>query len=187
MKLLSTLTLSAALLFSPILYAKEISGVNLSDSITFETQTLQLNGAGVRSKFFMDLYVGSLYVPTPIQTTTDVINAPIAAIRLNITSGMITSEKMHDAIIEGFELATADNTTDIQPQIDAFMALFKDEIKEGDQFTLVASKSRGVTAYKNGQEQATIEGEMFRQALLKIWLGEKPAQKSLKEAMLGAH
>jgi hypothetical protein len=65
------------------------------------------------------------------------------------------------------------------------MALFKDEIKEGDQFTLVANKARGVTAYKNGQEQATIEGEMFRQALLKIWLGDKPAQKSLKEAMLG--
>jgi len=38
------------------------------------------------------------------------------------------------------------------------MALFKDEIKQGDQFTLFANKSRGVTAYKNGQEQATIEG-----------------------------
>lgn len=185
MKLLSTLTLATALLFPLLTQAKEVAGVKIADSITHDEQTLQLNGAGVRSKFFMNLYVGSLYVPTPSKTSSEVINAPIAAIGLNITSGMITAEKMHDAIIEGFELATANNTTDIQPQIDAFMALFKDEIKPGDQFTLVASKSRGVTAYKNGQEQATIEGEMFRQALLKIWLGEKPAQKSLKEAMLG--
>ncbi|MGL5469680.1 MAG: chalcone isomerase family protein [Shewanella sp.] len=185
MKLLSTLTLTTALLFPLLTHAKEVSGVQVADSITLDAQTLQLNGAGVRSKFFMDLYVGSLYVPTPSKTTAEVINAPIAAIRLNITSGMITSEKMRDAITEGFEHATADNTTDIQQQIDAFMALFKDEIKQGDQFTLVANKSRGVTAYKNGQEQATIEGEMFRQALLKIWLGEKPAQTSLKEAMLG--
>ncbi|KEK27638.1 chalcone isomerase family protein [Shewanella xiamenensis] len=185
MKLLSTLTLTTALLFPLFTQAKEVSGVQVADSITLDAQALQLNGAGVRSKFFMDLYVGSLYVPTPSNTTAEVINAPVAAIRLNITSGMITSEKMRDAIIEGFEYATADNTTDIQPQIDAFMALFKDEIKQGDQFTLVANKSRGVTAYKNGQEQATIEGEMFRQALLKIWLGEKPAQASLKEAMLG--
>ncbi|QYJ79851.1 chalcone isomerase family protein [Shewanella acanthi] len=185
MKFFSALTLTAALLSSQFVQAIEVSGVQIADKITLQEQPLTLNGAGIRSKFFMDLYVGSLYVPTHMKTTAEVIDAPIAAIRLNITSGLITSEKMHDAIIEGFEAATADNTTDIQSQIDAFMALFKDEIKLGDQFTFVASKAQGVTAYKNGQEQATIEGEMFRQALLKIWLGEKPAQKSLKEAMLG--
>ncbi|MCH1931608.1 chalcone isomerase family protein [Shewanella sp. A25] len=185
MKFLSILTLTAALLLPPLAQAVEVSGVQVADNITLKAQALTLNGAGVRSKFFMDLYVGSLYVPSPMKTTAEVIDAPISAIRLNITSGLITSEKMHDAIVEGFEAATADNTTDIQSQIDAFMALFKDEIKLGDQFTFVASKAQGVTAYKNGQEQATIEGEMFRQALLKIWLGDKPAQKSLKEAMLG--
>ena len=184
MKLLSTLTLASALLLPHTLMAKEVSGVQVAETVTLDSQTLQLNGAGVRSKFFMDLYVGSLYLPAALSSTAAVIDAPVAAIRLNITSGMITSEKMRDAITEGFEQATAENTADIQPQIDTFMALFK-EIKEGDQFTLVANKARGVTAYKNGQEQATIEGEMFRQALLKIWLGDKPAQKSLKEAMLG--
>ena len=185
MKLLSTLTLATALFLPNISCAKDISGIEVADTIVLENQSLQLNGAGVRSKFFMDLYVGSLYVPAQLSSTVAVLEAPAAAIRLNITSGMITSEKMRDAITEGFEHATAENTADIQPQIDAFMALFKEEIKEGDQFTLVANKARGVTAYKNGQEQATIEGEMFRQALLKIWLGDKPAQKSLKEAMLG--
>lgn len=185
MKLLSTLTLASALLLPHTLMAKEVSGVQVAETVTLDSQTLQLNGAGVRSKFFMDLYVGSLYLPAALSSTAAVIDAPVAAIRLNITSGMITSEKMRDTITEGFEQATAENTADIQPQIDTFMALFKEEIKEGDQFTLVANKARGVTAYKNGQEQATIEGEMFRQALLKIWLGDKPAQKSLKEAMLG--
>jgi len=185
MKLLSTLTLATALFLPNISYAKSISGIEVADTIMLENQSLQLNGAGVRSKFFMDLYVGSLYVPSQLSNTIAVLEAPVAAIRLNITSDMITAEKMRDAITEGFEQATADNTTDIQPQIDAFMALFNEEIKQGDQFTLATSKAHGVTAFKNGQEQATIEGEMFRQALLKIWLGDKPAQKSLKEAMLG--
>ncbi|MGL5395016.1 MAG: chalcone isomerase family protein, partial [Shewanella sp.] len=63
MKLLSTLTLTTALLFPLLTHAKEVSGVQVADSITLDAQTLQLNGAGVRSKFFMDLYVGSLYVP----------------------------------------------------------------------------------------------------------------------------
>lgn len=185
MKLLSTLILATALLLPNISSAKDISGIQVADTMMLENQSLQLNGAGVRSKFFMDLYVGSLYVPSQASSTVAVLEAPIAVIRLDITSGMITAEKMRDAITEGFELATAGNTTDIQPQIDEFMALFNEEIKQGDQFTFAASKVQGVTAFKNGQEQATIAGEMFRQALLKIWLGDKPAQKNLKEAMLG--
>ncbi|MGL4711101.1 MAG: chalcone isomerase family protein, partial [Shewanella sp.] len=117
MKLLSTLTLASALLLPHTLMAKEVSGVQVAETVTLDSQTLQLNGAGVRSKFFMDLYVGSLYLPTALGDTAAIIDAPTAAIRLNMTSGMITAEKMHAAISEGFELATANNTIDIQPQI----------------------------------------------------------------------
>ena len=182
-------TLSKAALFSAAFLsctatAKEISGVEVSEQINLAEMQLQLNGAGVRSKFFMDLYVGSLYLPKKASDLQTVLAAPSAVIRLNITSGMITSEKMRDAIIDGFDDATDGNTDAIQPQIDAFMALFRDEIVEGDQFTFVTSKSQGVTAFKNEVEQDTIAGEAFREALLKIWLGDSPAQNSLKKAML---
>ncbi|WP_076410821.1 chalcone isomerase family protein [Shewanella sp. UCD-KL12] len=165
--------------------AKEISGVEISEQLDASGVQLQLNGAGVRSKFFIDLYVGSLYLPNKTSKLETVLAAPAAAVRLNITSGMITSDKMRDAIIEGFDDATDGDTQAIQAQIDSFMALFTDEIVEGDQFTFVTSKSEGVTAFKNGTEQDTITGEAFRTALLKIWLGDSPAQNSLKKAMLG--
>ncbi|MCE9679244.1 chalcone isomerase family protein [Shewanella sp. AS1] len=177
-------TLLASLLIGSQASARTVSDVEVTEQLSVANQTLQLNGAGVRSKFFMDLYVGSLYTPSQVSNTQAVLDADIAAIRLNITSGLITSDKMHDAIIEGFESATNDNMAPIQPEIDAFMALFTAEIVEGDQFTFEAQKGLGVTAYKNGEKQATIEGEAFRQALLNIWLGDKPAQKSLKKAML---
>ncbi|WP_258406952.1 chalcone isomerase family protein [Shewanella rhizosphaerae] len=172
-------------ILSTPLAAKTLADVPLADEIVLSEQALQLNGAGIRSKFFMDLYVSSLYTQSPSQTLDSVLNAPRVAIRLNIVSGMITSEKMQDAIIEGFDDATGGEPEAIQPQIDAFMALFSAPIAEGDQFTLEAIKDLGVTAYKNGEKQATVEGEAFRKALLKIWLGDKPAQKSLKRAMLG--
>ena len=184
MKSLITLTLITASFIACNVNAKSVADLEVADNIDIAGQTLQLNGAGVRSKFFMDLYVGSLYTPSVVSDTQAVLDAPIAVIRLNITSGMITSDKMHDAIIEGFEDATDGRVEPIQPQIDAFMALFSDEIIQGDQFTLEAKKMFGVTAYKNGKPQATIEGEPFRQALLMIWLGDEPAQKSLKKAML---
>ncbi|BAJ01365.1 chalcone isomerase family protein [Shewanella violacea] len=181
--LMSAVIVSAAL--SSQVNAREISDINVAEQIVINDNQLQLNGAGVRSKFFIDLYVGSLYLTSPSHDLANVLAAEESAVRLNITSGMITSEKMHDAIIEGFDDATDGNTQEIQVQIDAFMALFSEEIIKGDQFTLVTSKSSGVTAYKNEVPQDTIKGEAFRQALLKIWLGDSPAQNSLKEEMLG--
>ena len=185
MKSLIRSLLFVSLCFSMPLAAKTVADVSLDEQLTLGDQSLQLNGAGVRSKFFMDLYVGSLYTPSPSTSLQSVLETPKVAIRLNIISGMITSEKMQDAIIEGFDDPTNGNPQGIQAEIDAFMALFSAPIAEGDQFTLEANKDFGVTAYKNGVKQATVEGEAFRQALLKIWLGDKPAQKSLKKAMLG--
>ncbi len=188
MSLISTFS-KAALLGAAFLSctatAKEISGVEISEQLEITGTQLQLNGAGVRSKFFMDLYVGSLYLPSKASDLQAVLAAPSAVVRLNITSGMITSDKMRDAILDGFDDATDGETQAIQAQIDAFMALFSDEIVEGDQFTFATSKSEGVTAFKNGAVQDSITGDAFREALLKIWLGDSPAQNSLKKAMLG--
>ncbi|MCL1051209.1 chalcone isomerase family protein [Shewanella abyssi] len=185
MKFISTIVIAATLFLPLSLQAKEVAGVEVNETLTFNEQPLVLNGAGVRSKFFIDLYVGSLYVPTTLDNTAAVIAADNVAVRLNITSGMITADKMKDAINEGFDDATDGNTAAIQPQIDQFMGLFSAEIVDGDQFTFLASKASGVTAFKNGTAQATIISEPFRQALLNIWLGDEPAQNSLKKAMLG--
>jgi long-chain acyl-CoA synthetase len=37
----------------------------------------------------------------------------------------------------------------------------------------------------DGRERATIEGDAFNRALTRVWLGDHPAQASLKAAMLG--
>jgi hypothetical protein len=114
MKLLSYLGLVAALFVSPILQAKMVSGINVPDSIVVNQQSLVLNGAGVRSKFFMDLYIGSLYLASVQSELEKVIEQPVAVIRLRITSEMITSDKMTDAIKDGFDEATDGNSVHLQ-------------------------------------------------------------------------
>ena len=184
MKSLYSLSLISALLFSSSSMATEVAGIELPGSVVMQDMQLTLNGAGVRSKFFMDLYVGSLYLPKSAHTLEQILAQPSSMVRLNITSGLITAEKMRDAINEGFDLATDGDISPIKSQIDTFMGLFAEPIKEGDQFSFLTTKS-SVTSYKNGKLLSTIEGEAFRTALLKIWLGDKPAQDSLREAMLG--
>ncbi len=185
MKYVSSLLLSFFLAFS--VQAIEVAGVQLKPSIKENSQSLTLNGAGIRSKFFMDLYVGSLYTTAKTKSVADVLDGKTtAAVRLDIISSLITSDNMVDSIEEGFHNATGGKIAPLQDRIKAFMKVFsKTEIKKGESFTLVGVPDVGVTAYRNGKEVIKISGDDFRKALFAIWLGDKPASKTLKKQMLG--
>jgi hypothetical protein len=98
--------------------AIEIQGVNIPQSISVDQQELILNGAGVRSKFFIKLYVGGLYLKQKGSDPQKIIQAdePMA-IRLHIISSMITSERMEDATREGFINSTKGNTAELIIQV----------------------------------------------------------------------
>ncbi|SGY84882.1 chalcone isomerase family protein [Moritella viscosa] len=184
----TALVLSTLLMMnSNAMATTEISGVSIPDSIKPQGENLQLNGAGIRSKFFIDLYVGSLFTHDKMEQGNDVINSDEAvAIRLNITSSMITSEKMIKAMQEGFERATAGQSKNLDTKIAAFIDTFADPIKKGDQFTLLSVPGEGLINYKNGEFMSITSGEDFRKAVLTIWLGDKPTDKDLKKDMLNS-
>ena len=45
--------------------------------------------------------------------------------------------------------------------------------------------ARGVTITDNGKQRGRIDDPAFARALLRVWLGDNPAQSSLKKALLG--
>ena len=92
---------------------------------------------------------------------------------------------MENATREGFENATKGNTEPIKSQIEEFISVFKEKIEENDIFDLIYLPRNGLEVYKNSELKYTIEGLAFKQAVFGIWLSDKPAQKSLKEEMLG--
>lgn len=150
---------------------------------TFAGQTLTLNGKGIRTKAFFNLYTAGLYLQAKSTDAAAILSADQAmAMRLEITSGMITSEKMEEAVREGFKKSTADPA--IQPRIEQLITVFKEEIKEGDIYDFVY-KPANVVIIKNGKQSASIAGNDFKQAFYGIWLGENPVQASLKKALLG--
>jgi len=173
-------------LFSGPAAALEVDGVNVPDTYSAMGTELKLNGAGTRSKWFLDLYIGGLYVPSTIDDGQAIINADEPqAITLHIISGMITSDKMKTATMEGFENATGGDLSSIQDEVDAFLDVFTDEIVDGDVFDLVYLPGEGTRVLKNGEARSTIEGFDFKKALFGIWLSDQPAQQDLKEKMLG--
>lgn len=162
-----------------------LSGVTIPHHITQQGEKLSLNGAGVRCKLFIELYVGSLFTREKMAQGDAVIDSDEpAAIRLNITSKMITPEKMSKAMREGFEQATADKSHKLDAKIDDFIRTFTESIQKGDQFTLLSVPGEGLISYKNNEFLSITADEEFRKTVLAIWLGDKPADKGLKKDML---
>lgn len=167
--------------------ALSIAGVTLPDSMEADNTKLLLNGAGIRTKFMMDIYAGGLYLEAKGSDAAAIIAAdkPMA-IKLHMVSGMITSEKMTDATKEGFDNTTGGNTAPLQEYIDGFLAVFEEPITEGDIFDIMYLPGKGLNINKNGEFKGTVEGGLpFKQAVWGIWLGDKPADKKLKKGMLG--
>ncbi|TBW29022.1 chalcone isomerase family protein [Gramella sp. KN1008] len=164
----------------------KVGGVNLPNQLNFQGQDLQLNGAGVREKLWIDLYAGGLYLSEKSSDASAIMSAdkPMS-IKLHIVSKLISSEKMIDAVNEGFENSTNGNTKPLAPKIEKFKSFFMEEIKKNDVFDIVHLPAKGVVVYKNNKELGTIEGMDFKKALFGIWLSSKPADDDLKEAMLG--
>ncbi|WP_423818357.1 chalcone isomerase family protein [Salinimicrobium sp. TIG7-5_MAKvit] len=181
------LLLVAVVVSSTAVAQKKVGGVVLPATQNFQDHTLYLNGAGVREKLWIDLYAAALYLDKKNNNAQEILNAdkPMA-IRLHIVSKLITSDKMVDAVTEGFENSTGGNTAPIKSEIDKLLGFFKEDIQKNDIFDLVYLPGKGVVAYKNGKERGVVTGKEFKKALFGIWLSNRPADDGLKDDLLAA-
>lgn len=166
--------------------AKEIGGVNLSDTLPAGKDQLILNGAGLRTKMFIKVYAGGLYLRKKDSDAQKIINAdePMA-IRLQFVYDGVSHEKLIDAWNEGFANATGGNLAHVKESIDKFNSFFTEEARKGNIYDIAYMPGEGVTVFIKGKLLGTIKGLEFKKALFAIWLGEKPADNSLKQGMLG--
>ncbi|WP_028117830.1 chalcone isomerase family protein [Ferrimonas senticii] len=170
-------------LLSGNLTAATVAGVSLPELTTVASTEIPYQGAGVRKKFFMKLYVASLYGSD--QVTAMLSGHAPAMIQLDIISGLITADKMTASMEEGFAQSAGDRLTALRPQIDQFTAAFSAPVVEGDRFQVISLPGQAVELHKNGSKLVAVDGEEFRQVLLGIWLGDKPLSDDLKQQMLG--
>ncbi len=181
-----TLLVVSLLLMSFSIVDKEIGGVVLPETLKAGDVTLKLNGAGIRTKYFIKLYVGGLYLQEKTNDADEVMNSdkPMA-IRLHVISSLITSKKMEEGIRESFKQSMGGNSDPLKGEIEMFIEIFKNEIEEGDTFDVVYVPGKGVQVYKNDVHITTVNNQKFKKALFGIWLGDDPIQKSLKDGMMG--
>jgi hypothetical protein len=168
----------------------EVEGVKLEATSQLGAAKLQLNGAGLRTKVFFKVYVAGLYTPQKATSAAQLL-AQTGARRVTITMlRNVDAESFAGALNDGLR----DNHTEAQfaamkPKIDALNANLKavGEAKKGDVIHFEFAPDAGTQVTVNGQARGSvIPGEDFFTAVLRIWLGDKPVDASLKKALIGS-
>jgi len=165
--------------------AANVAGVNLEDRTTVNNQNLVLNGAGLRKKFVVKVYVGGLYLPARQGNAATVLatDQPRKMVMHFLYS--VTKAQMAEAWAEGL----ADNTPNASPEVKtAFKTLesWMEDVPKGNRIVLTYAPGIGTTVEVNGKNKGTLGGKAVSDAIVNTWIGPKPAPGGdFKKAVLG--
>ena len=188
-KILFALTILLTLSFTEATAQKEmtIDGVVLPRTIEFQKKKLWLNGAGNRSKMWVEVYVQALYLSQLGQDPEFIIQSDTEmAMRIEITSSMVSSNKLTKAMNTGFEKSAGKDLEKLKPRIELFKSLLNEDIKEKDVFKLIYNPTDvSLWVYKNDLLKGKIPGFDFKKAFFGIWLSDLAVDAKLKDHLLG--
>ncbi|HZV53328.1 MAG TPA: chalcone isomerase family protein [Rhodocyclaceae bacterium] len=176
--------LVAAMLAASPLYAAEVAGVRIEERTKAD---LVLNGAGLRSRLFFKVYVAALYTTKKTTSAAELIDSReprrIAMHMLRELDADALIGALKDGLRQNHgESELAVLKTDID-QLENIMRSIG-SARPGDVIAIDFSTD-GTAISFNGQPRGNIAGTAFGRALLKVWLGEKPVDTGLKQALLG--
>lgn len=183
-KLVVALFIGAIMSFTASAQKVTVSGASFPTKMKISDKVVEYNGAGLRQKYFFDLYVAALYVPKRTKNAQTIIDQnEESAIRIKLLSNKVTRDKFVETVKDGFGTSSEGEAS--AAEIKEFMKLFNVEFKKGDEVILIYKPESGVEVYMNKKHLGGAKGLAFKQALWGIWLGKTPADKSVKKAMLG--
>lgn len=167
----------------------ELEGVKLEPAVQVGATTLQLNGAGVRTRVIFKVYVAGLYVPQKAGDAATLLTQKGARRMAIIMLRNVDAETFAAAMNDGLR----SNHTEAQfvamkAQIDALNANLKavGEVRKGDVINFEFVPDAGTRVTVNGQVRGSvIPGEDFFTSVLRIWIGDKPVDGSLKKGLVG--
>ena len=181
--------LLAAAISLPAQASVDVSGYKFEDTAKVAGKDLKLNGAGMRTKLIIKVYAAGLYLPEKKTATADIMKLE-GPRRVTLQMARdISSEDFGKAFMDGLnENVDKAEKQKIVAQIGKMGELFAsvDGLKKGDVLHLDWIPGTGTQAELNGKKLGEpIPDINFYNAILRIWLGDKPVDRSLKPALLG--
>lgn len=167
----------------------EAGGARFDNEIQLQGSKLMLNGAGVRYKAVFKVYAAGLYLGAKATTPQAVLAAP-GPRRLNIVMLRdIDANELGKLFTRGMEQnAAREEFVKSIPGTIRMGEIFaaKKKLSAGESFQVDWVPGQGTLILINGKPAAEpIKEPEFYSSLMKIWLGNNPADGLLKDALLG--
>ncbi|WP_313174307.1 chalcone isomerase family protein [Massilia sp.] len=192
MKALKTLATGAALALAfalPATAAIDVNGVKFDDTNKVGGKDLKLNGAGMRTKLIIKVYAAGLYLPEKSKNVAEILKMEGPRRVTLVMARDLSSQDLAKAFMDGInENLDKAEKAKIVTQIGKFGEMFAsvDDIKKGDVMHMDWIPGTGTVCELNGKRIGDTASDInFYNAVLRIWLGDKPADSSLKPALLG--
>ncbi len=182
--------LCALLLCAGAAQAVELEGVKLEERIRVDGEELLLNGAGLRTRMFFKVYVAGLYFGRRVSTPQAALHAKGAKRVIFVMLREASAEQFVESIDESLqENSTPQELARMKRHTDALYAMIRaiGQANKGMRIVIDFTPSNGgTTLVVDGvaQGKPMLGGEEYYRFLLRIWLGDIPAQEELKRALL---
>jgi Chalcone isomerase-like len=186
-KFAATLVAGFLMLAGNLAHAVDIAGVHVDERAQVGDSKLELNGAGLRKFIFFKVYVAALYTVKKTASASEVIDSSQPRRIVMVMKRDLDADELINALREGLEANnSAAELATLKPGIDQFEGIMRNvgDAKEGDNIVLDFTADATSVGF-NGKPYGSVSGAAFGRALLKVWLGDKPVQSDLKQAMLG--
>ncbi len=177
--------LSFGVLATPV----EMGGIKIDDPLELQGSKLQLNGAGIRYKAVFKVYVAALYLGKKAATAEEAF-AATGPKRISLTLLRdIDSNELGKSFTKAFEEnAPKNEMSKLVPglirQGEIFAAQKKLQAGESIFIDWIPGMGTVISVKGKPQGEAIKEAEFYN-AMLRIWLGHKPADWKLKDELLG--
>jgi hypothetical protein len=171
-------------------HAVEVGGVKLDDKVKVAGKDLALNGLGLRTRAMFKVYAMGLYLGKK-ETSAEAVLAASGPRRFTIVMMReVSGEDFGQAFMAGINANTDKaEKSKIVSQMVRFGEMFITigGLKKGDVITGDWVPEKGTVLELNGKSiSEPLPDVNFYNALLKIWIGDKPADSALKPLLLGA-
>ncbi|MBM4367277.1 MAG: chalcone isomerase family protein [Deltaproteobacteria bacterium] len=172
------------LLLASLALAKSLAGVSLPDASTVGTTPVVLNGIGLREKYFLDIYVGGLYLPSPSRDAAAIIAAEVPKrVEMHFVYREVSREQMLASFREDF--GNQPGVGDKTQYVDRIVGWLPASVKRGDAMAFEYAPASGTAILLNGTTLGTIPGQDFMRLVFGVYLGSKPPTEALKAGLLG--
>ena len=167
----------------------EVAGVKIEDKTRVGNSELALNGAGLRKRLFVQVYVMGLYAPEKTKSAAALLEqAGPRRVAIQMLRN-VGADAFNEALADGIRINHSEaEMKALEPRVKELGAIINEikEAKKGMAINLDWTGSETQVVIDGKPAGAPIAGEDFYRALLRIWIGDKPVQDDLKRALLGA-